>query len=70
MAGCTVYRFAEVRTSGTALDGIAAGKRQMIGSGGAGAAWEWVLEQSFGARTSFVGAVDELIEVRKRLRRK
>ena len=34
-----VFKFADVRTSGTALDGIAAGKRQMFGSGGAGAAW-------------------------------
>ena len=38
-AGCTVYKFADVRTSGTALDGTAAGKRQTFGSGGAGGAW-------------------------------
>ena len=34
-----MYKFAHVRTSGTALDGTAAGKRQTIGSGGAGGAW-------------------------------
>ena len=39
MAGCTVYKFVDVRTSDTALDGIAAGERQMFGSGGSGAAW-------------------------------
>ena len=38
-AGCTVYKIADVRTSGTALDGTAAGKRQKFGSGGAGGAW-------------------------------
>ena len=39
VAGCAVYKFAVVRTSGTALDGTAAGKRQTFGSGGAGGAW-------------------------------
>ena len=52
-----MYNFADVRTSGTALHEIRAGKRQMFGSGGAGAAW--VMGQSVGAGTSLVGAVDE-----------
>ena len=53
---------------GTALDEIAAGKRQMFGSGGAELRGLW--GQSFRAGTSFVGEVDELIVVQKRLRRK
>ena len=58
-AGCTVYKFADVGTSGTALDRIAAGKRQMFGSGGAGAAW--VMGTKCWAWNLFCGAVDELI---------
>ena len=34
-----MYKFAIVRTSGTALDEIGAEKRQMFQSGGLGAAW-------------------------------
>ena len=34
-----MYKFADVCASGTALDEIGAEKRQMFGSGGAGAAW-------------------------------
>ena len=63
-----MYKFAYVRTSGTASDGTVARKRQTFGSGGAGGAWVIVTE--FWAESSFVGVVDELIEVRKRLLRK
>ena len=34
-----MYKFADVRTFGTPIDGTAAGKRQTFGSGGTGGAW-------------------------------
>ena len=34
-----MYLFADVSTSGTALDGTAAGKRKTFGAEGAGGAW-------------------------------
>ena len=34
-----MYKFADVRTSGTALDGTVAGNRQTFEPGGAGGAW-------------------------------
>ena len=56
-----MHKFADVPTSGTALDWTAAAKRKMFRSGGAGAAWvkwtkiwDWYL---------FCGAVDDLIVV-------
>ena len=69
MASCTVYKFANVRTRDTALDEIAAGKRQVFGSGGAGAAW--VMGTKFLGLVLLLGgggAVDELIVVHTRLR--
>ena len=64
-----MFKFADVSTSGTALDGTAAGKRQTFGSGGAGAAC--VTRTKFlGWNLFFVGAVDELFVVQKHLRRK
>ena len=62
-----MFKLTNVSTSGTALDGTASGKRQTFGSGREGAAW--VKVQTFGAVTSVVGAVDEIIVVPNRLRR-
>ena len=61
-----MFKLTNVSTSGTALDGTASGKRQTFASGRDGAAW--VKVQNFGAGTSFVATVDELIVVQKRLR--
>ena len=68
MAGFTVYKFAYVRTSGTALDGTAAGNARHLDPEEQRVRGLWV--QSFGAGVSFVEAVDEVMVVQKRLRRK
>ena len=63
-----MFTLTDVPKSGTALDRTAAGQRQTFGSRGAELRGLWV--QNFGADTSFVGAMNELIVVQNYLRRK
>ena len=62
-----MYKCAVKRTSGTALDWIAAGNARHLNPEEQRVRGLWV--QNFGAGNYFVGTVDELIEVQKHLRR-